>query len=124
MVNPILSNSNMGADISGKFVGLEQPQLESVARMFGALAEPTRLRILQALQAGELTVGQIVQQTGARQANISKQLGILHAAGVVSRQREGNIVRYFISEPIIFELCRLVCAKLRRDGEAQAKAFR
>lgn len=114
----------MGADISKKFHGLEQAQLESVARMFNALAEPTRLRILQALQAGPLPVGQIVEETGAKQANVSKQLGILHAAGLVSREREGNVVRYFIGEPMIFELCGLVCSKIRRDAEAQAEAFR
>jgi DNA-binding transcriptional ArsR family regulator len=113
----------MGADISRKFTGLEQAQLESVARMFNALAEPTRLRILQSLQAGPLTVGQIVEQAGAKQANVSKQLGILYAAGLVSRQREGNLVRYFIAEPMIFELCGLVCAKIHRDAEAQARAF-
>ena len=114
----------MGANISEKFVGLRQSHLDSVARMFNALAEPTRLRILQSLQAGPLAVGQIVEETGAKQANVSKQLGILHAAGLVSRERNGNIVRYYISESMIFELCGLVCAKIQRDAEAQAKAFR
>lgn len=113
----------MAVDISEKFKGLETGQLESVSRMFNALAEPTRLRILQSLQAGPLAVGRIVEETGAKQANVSKQLGILHAAGLVSRERNGNIVRYYISEPMIFELCGLVCAKIRRDAETQAKAF-
>jgi DNA-binding transcriptional ArsR family regulator len=109
--------------IHKKFVALDAQRLENVARMFAALAEPTRLRILQMLQQGPLTVTELVSALEMKQANVSKQLGLLHQAGLVARQREGNLVRYRISEPMIFELCGLVCAKLQRDAEAQVKAF-
>ncbi len=106
-----------------KFTNLDRARLERVAGMFDALSEATRLQILQALQGGALAVGEIVERLGAKQANISKQLGILHQAGLVERERNGTMVRYFISEPMIFDLCGLVCAKLQRDAEEQAKAF-
>jgi DNA-binding transcriptional ArsR family regulator len=103
---------------------LEPDQLEGVARLFGVLAEPTRLAILQELKETPRSVGELVDVLGAKQANVSKQLGILHAAGLLDRRREGSQVIYSIREPMIFELCGLVCGKLRRDAEHQARLFR
>jgi DNA-binding transcriptional ArsR family regulator len=104
-------------------VKLDRGSLEAVARLFGVLAEPTRLEILQALKDGPRAVSDLVAALGAKQANVSKQLGVLHAAGLLSRERDGNVVRYGIAEPMIFELCELVCGKLRRDAERQLEAF-
>jgi len=103
---------------------LARDQLEAVAGQFGVLAEPTRLAILQSLREGGRSVGELVVELEAKQANISKQLGVLYAAGLVGRERHGNEVHYSIRDPMIFELCELVCGKLRRDAERQAEAFR
>lgn len=104
-------------------MALDRDSLEAVARLFGALAEPTRLALLQELKAGPRAVGELVEVLGAKQANVSKQLGTLYAAGLVARAREGTVVRYSIAEPMIFELCELVCGKLRRDAERQLAAL-
>jgi DNA-binding transcriptional ArsR family regulator len=98
---------------------LDRAHLEAVARVFAVLAEPTRLAILQKLKAGPVAVKDLVDVLGAKQANVSKQLGILHDAGLVERRREGGLALYSISEPMIFDLCNLVCGKLRRDAERQ-----
>lgn len=102
---------------------LDRGSLEAVARLFAVLAEPTRLAILQALKGAPKTVSELVNELGAKQANVSKQLGILHGAGLLARERDGNSVRYSIAEPMIFELCELVCGKLRRDAEQQLAAL-
>ncbi|MCC6581765.1 MAG: winged helix-turn-helix transcriptional regulator [Phycisphaeraceae bacterium] len=103
--------------------GLTEKQVERVAEIFRALAEPTRLRILRLLHDGPMAVGQLVDAMEARQANVSKQLGVLHGAGLVDRRREGMTVLYQISEPMIFELCALVCRKIHRDAERDASDF-
>ena len=102
---------------------LHPEQLEAVAEMFGVLAEPTRLALLQELRGGPLAVGELVEALGAKQANVSKQLGILHSAGFVGRERHGNTVRYFIADELVFQLCESVCGKLRRDTEREFKAL-
>ncbi len=102
---------------------LDRGSLEAVARLFAVLAEPTRLAILQELKEGPRAVSELGERLGAKQANISKQLGILHAAGLLARARDGNLVRYSVAEPMIFELCELVCGKLRRDAERQLDAL-
>jgi DNA-binding transcriptional ArsR family regulator len=98
---------------------LDVSTLESVSRLFKVLAESTRLDLLQHLKKHPLTVTELIDATGQKQANVSKQLGVLFAAGLVSRERDGNLVRYAIADPMVFQLCELVCGKLRSDAERQ-----
>jgi DNA-binding transcriptional ArsR family regulator len=102
---------------------LDPTTLESVARLFKVLAEPTRLDLLQHLKRVPHTVSELIDATGQKQANVSKQLGILYAAGLVSRERDGNLVRYAIADPMVFELCERVCGKLRSDARRQLDAL-
>ncbi len=95
----------------------------SVAAVFAALGEPSRLAIVQQLRRGPLCVSELVARLEARQANVSKQLGVLYEAGLLGRRREGAQVRYFIADPLVLELCDAVCGTLvrgsgRRAGEA------
>jgi len=105
--------------LSTEAVVLDVTTLESVSRLFKVLAEPTRLDLLQHLKASPLTVTELIDATGQKQANVSKQLGVLFTAGLVSRERDGNLVRYAIADPVVFDLCELVCGKLRADAERQ-----
>jgi DNA-binding transcriptional ArsR family regulator len=98
--------------------------LANVARVFAVLGDPTRLRIVEQLRDGPLRVSDLVDRLGAKQANVSKQLGILHGAGLLGRERDGTQVRYFVSEPLVQELCDVVCAKLERDAKATVSALR
>lgn len=100
---------------------LDLQQLERVANLFRAFAESTRLAIVQELKAGELSVSDIVARLTTSQANISKQLKLLHDAGLVSRRKQGTQVLYRIADPMVFELCKLVCEKLNRDAAKPAK---
>src|SRR5688572_18571390 len=94
--------------------------LELVAARFKLLAEPMRLRLLQALHDGELTVTELVEASGATQANVSKHLGLLCEAGMLSRRKDGMHVRYSIADPMVFELCNLVCSRLQADLQRKA----
>lgn len=110
--------------MKAKASSLDRDQLEGVARLFQILAEPTRLEILQHLRDAPSSVGELVAVLDAKQANVSKQLGVLYDAGLVQRQRQGSQVFYSIREPMIFDLCALVCKKLHRDAQRQAELFR
>ncbi|MGA0846226.1 MAG: ArsR/SmtB family transcription factor [Luteolibacter sp.] len=100
---------------------LDIEQLARVAELFRAFAEPTRLAILQELKQGEMMVSAIVERLTTSQANISKQLKVLHDAGVVIRRKSGTQVLYRIADPMVFELCRTVCDKLNRDAKKTSK---
>lgn len=100
---------------------LDTAQLERVAKLFRAFAESTRLSIVQELKSGELSVSEIVGRLTTSQANISKQLKLLHDAGIISRRKQGTQVLYQIADPMVFDLCGLVCDKLNRDAQKPAK---
>ena len=102
---------------------LSAEALEMVAGRFRVLSEPMRLRLLATLQEGEKNVGALVEATGSTQANVSKHLGILAAAGMLGRRKEGLNVFYFISDPQIFQLCELMCSRLEVEFSAKSAHF-
>jgi DNA-binding transcriptional ArsR family regulator len=97
---------------------LPEPLVELIARRFRVLGEPMRIRLLDALRDGPLSVGELQRATGGSQQNVSKHLGVLHDAGLVSRAKERTSVRYEIADPAVFELCEQVCGGLRRQLDA------
>jgi DNA-binding transcriptional ArsR family regulator len=98
-------------------------QLLAVSRLFAVLSEPSRLMLLQALHDGPLTVGELVEATAMKQANVSKHLRALYDYHLVKRERRGISVRYEIADPMIFSLCNLVCGKVEKDARRAAAVF-
>jgi DNA-binding transcriptional ArsR family regulator len=94
---------------------LPEPLVDLVAQRFRVLGEPMRIRLLDRLREGDATVTELREALGASQQNVSKHLGILHSAGMVSRAKDGNHARYAISDPSVFELCEQVCGGVRRQ---------
>ena len=92
---------------------MNRMSLKAVARVFRALSEPNRLELLNALRSGAKSVGELVEITGLNQANVSKQLKVLRERKFISRTKNGRHSFYHISDPTIFDLCDLVCNKLR-----------
>jgi DNA-binding transcriptional ArsR family regulator len=96
---------------------------ELIAQRFRVLGEPMRIKLLDRLRDGDATVGELQTALGASQQNVSKHLGILHAAGMVARAKQGTQVRYAISDPSVFELCELVCGGVRRQHQELESIF-
>ncbi|MEO8485831.1 MAG: metalloregulator ArsR/SmtB family transcription factor [Betaproteobacteria bacterium] len=96
------------------------PVFDAVAEYFGLLAEPTRLAILHTICNDERSVSAIVAATGATQTNVSRHLGLLHAAGVVSRRRDGSSVLYRVADPVFVEICRSACVRIAARIDAQS----
>ena len=94
---------------------LPEPLLEVIAERFRVLGEPMRIRLLDALREAPATVQELQEATGASQQNVSKHLGVLLRAGIVSRRKEGNFSLYAIADEGVFELCEQVCGGLRRQ---------
>lgn len=98
-----------------------QAVFDSVARYFSVLGEPTRLRILHALCREEKCVNDIIKVTGLAQANVSRHLGLMYQAGMLSRRREGTQIFYRVADPVYVELCRTVSTQI--VGRAEAPSF-
>ncbi len=91
---------------------LEHKTLSLIAERFRVLADPRRLQLLHLLGEKEMSVGALVDASGASQANVSKHLQILLRAGFLQRRKEGVVVFYRIVDASIFQMCELVCGRL------------
>lgn len=94
---------------------LPKPLIELIAQRFRCLAEPMRIALLDRLRCSEATVAELQEATGASQQNISKHLGVLLRAGMVSRRKRGISSVYAVADEGVFELCEQVCGGLRRQ---------
>ena len=102
---------------------LTPDQLRLIAERFKALAEPSRLEILNALKGGERTVTEILEVTGFGQANVSKHLQLLYSAGFVERRRDGVSMYYRLADNDVLRLCELMCGRLEKETAAKRKVF-
>jgi DNA-binding transcriptional ArsR family regulator len=112
-----------------KAASLPKEQLmDGIAGFLKALADPTRLRILHALQGGERCVSDLLAELPCSQANVSKHLALLRTAGIVEFRRQGVQIYYRIADPAVFAICGVVCGALqrsldeKRDGLKAGKA--
>jgi ArsR family transcriptional regulator len=70
-----------------------------LARLFAALADPTRLRLLHLMDGAEVCVCYFVEILGQSQPKISRHLAYLRNAGIVRARREGKWMHYRIERP-------------------------
>ncbi len=104
-------------------LSMSDAQVDEAARQFSVLAESARLILLRELMAGEASVGELVERTGIKQGTVSKHLGILAAAGFLERERRGNKVIYRICDPVVYDLCSLMCCRLSDEAKRRAQSL-
>ncbi len=98
---------------------LSDEMLDLMAERFRMLSDPSRLAILRCLMAGERSVGQVVEETRRGQANVSKHLKMLAEGGLLARRKDGLQVFYRIADPMVEELCTLVCRHVQEGLERE-----
>lgn len=79
-------------------------KLAGVATLFGALADPTRIRIVAALAARELCVCDLAAALGVSESAVSHQLRLLRARGLVRTRRDGRLVYYALDDDHVSSL--------------------
>jgi DNA-binding transcriptional ArsR family regulator len=94
-----------------------------VAERFKALSDPARIRLLTALREGRRTVGELVDETGLGQANVSKHLARLHQLGFVTRQRDGLHIQYGLADRDVLKLCDLMCGRIEAEAQTRRRLF-
>ncbi len=78
------------------------------AKMLKALAHESRLMIVDRLNRGECSVGELTQLVGSDASTVSKHLALLRAHGIVEDRRDGNVVFYRLLTPCVCNF--LTCA--------------
>jgi ArsR family transcriptional regulator len=98
-----------------------------LAQLFTALADPTRLRLLNLMSGREVCVCYFVEILNQGQPKISRHLAYLRNAGIVSARREGKWMHYSIQRPYDVaanSILDTVLAKLAEKPEMQADLAR
>lgn len=100
--------------------------IEEASGIFSALGDVSRLKILRCLleAAESLSQGAISERTGLSQANASKHLGCLVRAGLVLRTPEGNSVFFSPVNPLVEDLCTMVCGHVSLRAKTSYKALK
>lgn len=98
--------------------------LDLIAGRFKALAEPARLKILNALRDGEKTVSELVAELESSHANISKHLSVLFAGGFVKRRKEGLNVYYRLADSTVLKLCDIMCGRIESELSVHRRTLR
>ncbi len=103
------------------------------AKFFRGFSDISRLRIIEALRGGPLTVGEIVKATGLTQSNVSNHLGCLRDCGLVASERKGRYITYRLSDDRVGDILALAESLLAdvargvyectRYGESQSLSF-
>lgn len=104
-------------------VKLTPKVIDLIAQRFRALSEPARLQILNCMRSGEMTVTDVVDETGFGQANVSKHLQILHTLGFVSRRKEGLFTFYRLADKSVFTICDIMCNQLEAEAHARRRVL-
>jgi DNA-binding transcriptional ArsR family regulator len=80
------------------------PLYQVKAEFFRMLGHPVRIRVLELLGDGPMTVGDLLADIDIEASSLSQQLAVLRRAGIVTATREGNTVRYALAGPDVADL--------------------
>jgi DNA-binding transcriptional ArsR family regulator len=98
--------------------------VRELAERFKALGEPARLQLLADLRTGERSVSDLAAVTGLGQANVSKHLQQLCAAGFLTRRKEGTYAFYALADEEVFRLCDIMCGRVEAEQRERRAALR
>ena len=101
-----------------------EPIYELQAEILKTLANSRRLEIIHLLASGPLSVGQMVDELGIAQPNVSQHLALMRSAGVVEAERDGREIRYRLADPDILVACGIMRQALQRRLRRLVEQFK
>jgi len=96
-------------------VFMEERVLELKAEILKALAQPTRLKILELLRNGEKCICEIVPAINGEQSNISRHISLMQKSHLVTTRKDGVKVMVKVSDPRVFEILDSIALLLKKQ---------
>ena len=100
---------------------MEERVLELKAEILKALAQPTRLKILELLRNGEKCICEIVPAINGEQSNISRHISLMQKSRLIATRKDGVKVMVKVLDPQIFDILDQVGMILKRQMQEQRK---
>jgi len=89
-----------------------------------ALAQPTRLKILELLRSGERCICEIVPAINGEQSNISRHISVMQKSNLITTRKDGVKVMVKVRDPRIFEILDTVGLFLKTQMQEQSRVMR
>jgi ArsR family transcriptional regulator len=96
-------------------VFMEERVLELKAEILKALAQPTRLKILELLRNGEKCICEIVPALNGEQSNISRHISLMQKSHLVTTRKDGVRVMVKVKDPKLFEILDNISLLLKKQ---------
>ncbi len=103
---------------------MEERVLELKAEILKALAQPTRLKILELLRNGERCICEIVPAINGEQSNISRHISLMQKSHLVTTRKDGVRVMVKVKDPRVFEVLDSISTILKSRMSEQSKLIR
>ena len=102
---------------------MEERVLTLKAEILKALAQPTRLKILEFLRHGERCICEIIPAVNGEQSNVSRHISLMQKSRLVTTRKDGVKVMVKVTDPEIFNILDRVGRMLRDQFKEQEKLF-
>ena len=103
---------------------MEEMAIQLKAEVLKALAQPTRLKILEMLRNGERCICEIVPAINGEQSNISRHISTMQKSHLISTRKDGVKVMVKVRDPRIFEILDKVGLFLKTQMQEQTRVMR
>jgi ArsR family transcriptional regulator len=103
---------------------METRTFELKAEVLKAMAQPTRLKILDCLRGGERCICEIIPAVGGEQSNISRHISLMQKGRLVTTRKDGVKVMVKVTDPRIFAILDQVSVFLRNQMSVQTRLMR
>jgi len=103
---------------------MEEKAIELKAEVLKALAQPTRLKILEMIRNGERCICEIVPAINGEQSNISRHISVMQKSHLITTRKDGVKVMIKVRDPRIFEILDTVGLFLKTQMQEQSRLMR
>lgn len=103
---------------------MEAMAIQLKAEVLKALAQPTRLKILEMLRNGERCICEIVPAINGEQSNISRHISTMQKSHLITTRKDGVKVMVKVRDPRIFEILDKVGLFLKTQMQEQSRLMR
>ena len=102
---------------------MEEQIIALKADILKAMAQPTRLKILELLRDGERCICEIIPAINGEQSNISRHISLMQKSNLVTTRKDGVRVMVKVRDPKIFDILDRVSQILKEQIKEREKLF-
>ena len=103
---------------------MEERAIQLKSEVLKALAQPTRLKILEMLRTGERCICEIIPAINGEQSNISRHISTMQKSHLITTRKDGVKVMVKVRDPRIFEILDTVGLFLKTQMQEQSRLMR